>query len=358
MDYIIEFFQKTYVRKAIVLLAVCTLLYFMRSLLTLFLLTFIFIFLVNSLQNFIYKYVRKVIPINRVLLLIILYVIFISLIAIAAYIYVPVIVNEIRSIIEQFPAFVKYLNENKDSQNILIQSVAYISSQINLSQYVSQNAGTLSITVVGLAKYIGVGFLYFFLSSILSMFFMIEKDKIKEFMYNFKQSRISWIYDELCFFGSKFVNSFGKVIEAQILISLVNTALSVIVLAFFKFPNLIGLGTMIFIFGLIPIAGMIISLIPLSIIAFSIGGIWYVVYIIILVTILHCLESYVLNPNIMSYKTKLPVFFTFLVLIIGEHYFGVWGLIVGLPLTIFVLDLIDVKPIEIIKLKFNINKKV
>jgi predicted PurR-regulated permease PerM len=352
MDYLIDFCQKSYVKKAIVLLAIGGLLYFMKSLLTLFLLTFIFIFLVNSLQNFVYKHVRKVIPLNRIILIVILYVIFLSLIAVAAYIYIPVIVNEIKSIFSQLPSLVKYIKDNANSSNILIQSIVYISNTINISQY----AGSLSKTVLDLAKYIGVGFLYFFLSSILSMFFMIEKDKIKVFMNSFKQSRISWIYDELYFFGYKFVNSFGKVIEAQILISLSNTTLSVIVLAFFRFPNLIGLGTMIFILGLIPIAGSIISLVPLSIIAYSIGGIWYVVYIIILVAVLHCLESYVLNPNIMSYKTKLPVFFTFLVLIIGEHYFGVWGLVVGLPVTIFVLDLIDAKPKEIIKSKFRINK--
>jgi len=39
----------------------------------------------------------------------------------------------------------------------------------------------------------------------------------------------------------------------------------------------------------------------------------------------------------------LPVFFTFIVLIFSEHFFGVWGLIVGIPIFIFLLDLLEVK---------------
>jgi len=45
----------------------------------------------------------------------------------------------------------------------------------------------------------------------------------------------------------------------------------------------------------------------------------------------------------MSSKTDLPVFFTFIVLIFSEHFFGVWGLIVGIPIFIFLLDLLEVK---------------
>ena len=37
-------------------------------------------------------------------------------------------------------------------------------------------------------------------------------------------------------------------------------------------------------------------------IAYNIGGIMYVVYILVIVTVIHALESYVLNPKFMSQK--------------------------------------------------------
>jgi len=62
-----------------------------------------------------------------------------------------------------------------------------------------------------------------------------------------------------------------------------------------------------------------------------------------MIVILHTLEAYFLNPKLMSMKTKLPVFFTFVILIMAEHFMGVWGLLFGIPLFLFFLDFIDVE---------------
>jgi predicted PurR-regulated permease PerM len=109
------------------------------------------------------------------------------------------------------------------------------------------------------------------------------------------------------------------------------------------FKQLLGLAVMIFFFSLIPVAGTIASLIPLSIIAFNNGGIKKILFVCILIAALHALESYVLNPKFMAAKTELPVFIIFIVLIVSEHFMGVWGLLIGIPLFMFLLDLINIK---------------
>ncbi|MEL1196152.1 AI-2E family transporter, partial [Staphylococcus epidermidis] len=86
--------------------------------------------------------------------------------------------------------------------------------------------------------------------------------------------------------------------------------------------------------------------IPLCIIAFSVGGIQYVVYILVMILVIHALEAYVLNPRFMSSKTQLPIFFTFVVLFVAERFLGTWGLIVGLPIFTFFLDVLGVKTIQ------------
>ena len=55
-------------------------------------------------------------------------------------------------------------------------------------------------------------------------------------------------------------------------------------------------------------------------IAYNIGGIMYVVYILVIVTVIHALESYVLNPKFMSQKQIYLIFYTFMVLIFSEHF--------------------------------------
>ncbi len=155
-------------------------------------------------------------------------------------------------------------------------------------------------------------------------------------------SRISFIYDYWITFGGNFCNTFGKVMKVQVTIALINSIISIILLTILGFPQVMSLGVMIFLLGLIPVAGVAISLIPLSIIAFNIGGISKVVAVILMVLLIHGLEAYILNPKLMSDKTELPVCFVFIILLVGEHYMGVWGLLIGVPIFIFLLNAMKV----------------
>ena len=101
---------------------------------------------------------------------------------------------------------------------------------------------------------------------------------------------------------------------------------------------------MIFLFSLVPVAGTIASLIPLSIIAYTVGGFKMIVYVLVMIAVLHALESYVLNPRFMADKTELPVFIVFITLLVSDHFMGVWGLLLGVPLLMFALDLLNIKP--------------
>lgn len=131
-------------------------------------------------------------------------------------------------------------------------------------------------------------------------------------------------------------------IEVQFLIALVNSILSTIFLWIFGFPNLFALAIMIFLLGLVPVMGVIVSLVPLCAIAFKIGGVVKIIYVLVMVAVVHAVETYFLNPKFMSNKTHLPIFYTFMILLVSEHFLGVWGLIVGVPIFMFLLDIMEV----------------
>ena len=339
MEFLKDFFNRTYVRRILIFALIGGLLYLMKDLLSLFLLTFLFIYVVNSAQKFLYKHIKRIFPINRIIIIVLLYTVFLIFLVAALYIYVPVIVKETIAIFNKISLLYKNALSNH-SGNFFVDSIVYIIRRIDLSTY--YNSG--SRLALSMLKDVGIFSMFTFFATILSMFFMLEKGKILSFVHGFRDSKISWLYDEISYFGVKFTNSFGKVIQTQILISLINTILSTFSLWLLGFPNLFGLSAMIFILGLVPVGGVFISLIPLATIAFNIGGVQKVVYILILIVILHSLECYILNPKLMSEKTKLPVFFTFLVLIISEHFMGAWGLIIGIPITMFILDVLDIVP--------------
>ena len=90
-------------------------------------------------------------------------------------------------------------------------------------------------------------------------------------------------------------------------------------------PQLLSLGIMVFVLSLVPVAGVIISAIPMMFIGYSVGGLRYVFYIVIMLVVVHALEAYVLNPKFMASRTELPMFYTFVVLFVAEHLFWCLG---------------------------------
>jgi predicted PurR-regulated permease PerM len=278
-------------------------------------------------------FIEGKIPINRKVIVVISYASIVGLLSYGLVMYLPMIAGEITALIKQLTAFYTAKHDN-----LVLNYIVSRMEEIKISSYLEQGVTFVFKYFTDISK-IGLQIL---LALLMSLFFLLEKPRLITFTKKFRTSKIASIYSEVEFFARKFVGTFGKVIEAQLIIAVVNCILTTISLWILDFPQLGGLSIMIFVLGLIPVAGVIISLIPLTIIAYSIGGMVTVLYVGIAIMIIHGIEAYILNPNLMSSKTNLPVFYTFLVLIFSEHFFGVWGLIVGIPIFVFLLDVLEV----------------
>ncbi|MEY9096067.1 AI-2E family transporter [Paenibacillus sp. RC84] len=332
-----QYFQSKGFRRILIFALLALILYAMQSMINLILLTFIFAFLMDRMQSFVSSRLNRYMRVDRRWIVAILYVVILALLGIGMYRYLPVVAVQVSQVVRQLYEFYTQPQDNEVLSYIINLIKPYI-EQTELSKYMNQGFGFVFKSVTDIGKVL----LHVFIALLLSLFFLLEKPRIIRFTAKFKDSKIAAFYEEVAYFGSRFVHSFGKVLEAQFLIALVNGILSVIALWILGFPQLFGLGLMIFLLGLVPVAGVIVSLIPLCTIAYSIDGIMMVVYVLILVAVLHALEAYMLNPKLMSAKTNLPVFYTFIVLIFCEHFMGVWGLIIGIPIFMFLLDVLDV----------------
>lgn len=334
MDFLRQLLQKEYVKKILVLSFVALAFYLMKSLINVILLTFLVTYLIYSLHEFLYKIIGRYLHINDVAMTIILYLLLIGIFVLSIWKYAPAIINEFIAIVDELSDFkIDYNNSG------IGKFIGPVVQQIDLKSYVKDGASI----IIKYTTLIGRWSFDIFIALMLSMLFMFERKSINRFFKKFETSKVNQLYFYLREFGKTFLNSFGKVIQTQVIIAIVNTGLSVVALTIMGFPQVLGLGLMIFNLSLIPVAGVIISLIPLCIIGYQIGGIIKVVYVLIMIALLHTLESYILNPKFMSAKTKLPVFFTFIILIASQHFMGIWGLLIGIPLFMFMLDLLGVK---------------
>lgn len=341
MDFIKQVFKKDLLKSLLFLVCIGIFLYLIRSILNLVLLTFLFTYLINTLENLVVNKLKKYIPVKKGIVTIILYIVIFLLIILVLYKYVPIIINQSTSIIKQAGEF--YIESTKNNMpKGLARIILPIINKIDPRNYTQSGIDIAVRTAANVGKWSG----YVFISLMLSLFFILQKEEVIDFLKKFENSKVSGVYKYCAYFGNNFLNSFGKVITAQVVIAIVNTSISVILLTIMGFPKLFALGFMIFLLSLIPVAGVIISLVPLCLIAFKIGGLIKVIYVLIMVAIIHLVESYILNPKLMSEKTKLPIFFTFVILIVSEHFMGIWGLLLGIPLFMFIIEIFGVKVTE------------
>ncbi|UZW15867.1 AI-2E family transporter [Clostridium pasteurianum] len=337
LDFFRQIVKKDLLKSLVFLGCICVFLYLIKSILNLVLLIFLFTYLINSLENFVVNRLKRYVPVKKGIVTIILYVFIFALIIVVLYKYVPIIILESISSIKQAEDF--YVEISKyNMPSGLSKLILPMMAKIDIKNYTQSGIDMVVHTAASIGKWSG----YSFIALLLSLFFILEKQEVINFLKKFENSKISGVYRYCVYFGNNFLNSFGKVITAQVVIATVNTIISVILLTIMGFPQLLALGFMIFLLSLIPVAGVIISLVPLCLIAFKIGGIVKVVYVLIMVAIIHLVESYILNPKLMSEKTKLPIFFTFVILIVSEHFMGVWGLLLGIPLFMFVIEILGV----------------
>jgi predicted PurR-regulated permease PerM len=189
----------------------------------------------------------------------------------------------------------------------------------------------------------GAALLNLLLALLLSFLLLVERNRIRAIGKTIEKSRISLLYRYFVLFGGSFCVTFGKVMKVQVIIAAINCGISVLYLTVTGFPNILALGIMIFVLGLIPVAGAFISLIPLCITAFYVGGALKIIEVLIMIAIIHCIEAYFLNPKLMSQKTHLPVSIVFIVLIVAQNYLGAWGLLIGVPVFIYLLSVLDIQ---------------
>lgn len=325
--------NKDGVKRLIILGIIIVALLAMHSMINVILLTFIFSFLIDRLVEI----VTRKFPLNRNFTVILSYSTIIGLLTYGIVKYLPLISIEISQLFKQLKNF--YLQPR---DNVILNYIVEAIEKKGITNYLEEGVNFILKSFTDIST-IGV---QVFISLILSLFFLLEKHKLIEFTTKFKYSKVAAFYNEIEFFGRKFVLTFGKVLEAQFIIAIVNCVITTIALWILDFPQLIGLSIMVFFLGLIPVAGVIISLIPLCTIGYTIGGFIYIFYILAVIMIIHAIEAYILNPKLMSAKTNLPVFYTFIVLIFGEHFFGIWGLIVGIPVFVFLLEILGVTAVE------------
>ena len=131
----------------------------------------------------------------------------------------------------------------------------------------------------------------------------------------------------------RFAGLLGKAMEAQFFVAIVNSLLTAIGLWFLGLSHYLAfLSTIVFLFSFVPVAGVFISSIPICMVALQVGGLHSVMLAVLMITGIHMMESYVLNPRIYGSHLRMNPVVVLVILTIGGKLFHFWGLVLGVPL--------------------------
>ena len=335
IDNLKSIFKLETVQKIIAISFIAILLYFLRDSINLILFTFLFSYLIYTMNKVIGRLLHKLTPLIRKLFSVMIYIALILSIILLLYNYIPKAIEQATTLVTQ----ITNINLNSNSNNKIIKFIKPYIKEGNIQQIIEQGSNTLLSAISNIGQFS----LNIILALVLSIVFNMERENLAEAFENAEESSKLSIFKYLKAYGKSFTDSFGKVIRTQLIIGLFDAALSTIGLVILGFPQVLGLGLMIFVLVQIPVVGIMIALVPLSLIAFQIGGFVKILQVLIMVAVLHLIESYVLSPKLMSDSMKIPKFLVFVILILSEKYMGLWGLLLGIPLFMFVLDLFNIK---------------
>lgn len=315
--------QKHQFYRYFVLFVIILIILFLRQFMSLLLLTIIFSYLAINAA----KRLTRFLKLSRTLSIVSVYAIFIMVIILSINYGASTVIDQVKSMITL--TIDSKWHANGVLQEIYKNGHQYINS-LNTDQLISK--GFSQLNQVGHMLYELV------LALLFSFIFSITYPQLRSWSLHFLHSPYKKFFGEFYIIVHRFILILGRLFEVQLMIGVINTIAMVIVLYFLHFPYLIGFTILIFILGLIPVFGVIISLVPLAITAFIIGDWHTVLVILIAVACIHFLESYFLHPHFMSQRTHMPILVILLNLIIMEKLFGVWGLVIGLPILTFLLD--------------------
>jgi len=176
---------------------------------------------------------------------------------------------------------------------------------------------------------------HFLLSLIFSFLILWDLDRLVLDVRSLASSRLRHQYNIVAPKLQQFGAIVGKAFEAQIVIAIVNTALTLLGLLVLGMPNVLFLSVFVFICSFIPVLGVFISSVPICLLAFKKAGLWLAFECVILIAIIHFIEAYILNPRIVGAHLSTHPFIAVCILVISEYFIGIWGLLLGVPLAVF-----------------------
>jgi len=206
-------------------------------------------------------------------------------------------------------------------------------AELLITSLINYQMGKVREKLPVMINYLYHGTATMLLALLFSFLILFDSARLGEQMKSLDVSRLRFFYQQTAQPVIRFTYVVGRAIQAQAMIACVNTLLTFIGLMILDIPSIALLSLIVFVCSFIPVLGVFISTTPMVLVALNADGLTLAVGIIVMITIIHIIEAYVLNPMIYGKHLKLNPVLVLIILLIAYHGFGLWGMILGVPVA-------------------------
>lgn len=173
----------------------------------------------------------------------------------------------------------------------------------------------------------------FFLALLFSFLIVLDLPSLISGVKDLEKTKLRFVYEEVADSIHDFGLVLGRAFEAQLFVAIVNTVLTAIGLSLLGLNrDMAFLSVIVFLCSFIPVAGVFISSVPICLVALQDGGIQTTLFVIGLITVIHWIEAYILNPRIYGHHLRMNPVVVLIILTVAGKLFHFWGLVLGVPI--------------------------
>ncbi|MBP6912219.1 MAG: AI-2E family transporter [Candidatus Pacebacteria bacterium] len=276
---------------------------------------------------------RKV---GRTLSVVIIYIVSLAILSGIFYLFIPVVVSQIDQLSKIVTHYLPQIQQFQNAGNFNISQISeqgttieHIASTFkNITQGTGGGFFTTLVAVFG-------GIANLVLIVVISFYLSIEEKGIEKFL------RIITPANQEAYVLSLWERTRKKIsrwIQGQMFLGLVIGVLAFIGLSLLHIQYALVIALVAGLFELVPF-GMILATVPAVLLGYASGGTTTGLMTLGFFVVLQQIENYILVPLIIKRATGVPSLIVILSLLIGLKLAGFWGIILAMPVAVFLLEL-------------------
>ncbi len=274
----------------------------------------------------------------KVLGVLVIYVVFIAIISVAVKFIVPVLYKNIEDLIVKIPSYAERLNQLMSHVDFLPKFDLSFISEILVNYFNFERLNQYLSVITGIAN----SFISFFVSIIISIYIILEKDGIMLFLAKVRgRLKIGSKADIFTFYIHKIIALFRSYFAGLFLDSVLIGTISGVVFAIFGVPYAVFLGLAVAVGNLIPFFGPIVAAIITYLISMISLGPLSAIWVLVFQLIMGQIDGNLIQPKIVGSQVGISPLLVLISVTVFGGLFGPVGMILGVPVCASVKLVID-----------------